>query len=117
MLFTITGKHVEITEAIRSHAQEKCEKLPRFYDHISHVEVVVEGSEGRSTSVEVLVHIEHGETLVAKEAGHDTYACLDAAVHKVERQLKKQKEKQRDNKHIGTAEREPLQSPDQEGAA
>lgn len=117
MLFTITGKHIEITEAIRQHAQEKCEKLPRFYDQINHVEVLVEGGESRSTGVEVLAHIEHGEVLVAKESGHDTYACLDMAVHKLERQLKKQKEKQRDNKHLGTTEREPFQNPGQEGAA
>ena len=65
MLFTITGKHLEIAEAIRAHAQEKCEKLPRFYDHINHVEVVVVGSEGRATSVEVLAHIEDPGRAVA----------------------------------------------------
>lgn len=113
MLFTITGKHVEITEAIRSRAREKCEKLPRFYDQISHLEVVVESKEGGITSVEFLAHIDRGEVLVAKEEGYDLYNSLDLVTHKMERQLKKQKEKQRDRKHPGTAEPPRPENPGQ----
>jgi len=36
MLFTMTGKHIEITEALKAHAQEKSEKLPRYYNSINH---------------------------------------------------------------------------------
>ncbi|MHC4722131.1 MAG: HPF/RaiA family ribosome-associated protein, partial [Planctomycetota bacterium] len=39
MLFTITGKHVEITQAIKDHAQEKTDKLPRYYNSINQIEV------------------------------------------------------------------------------
>ena len=39
-------------------------------------------------------------SLIAKESGEDTYACIDMAVHKIERQLRRKKEKQRNNKHI-----------------
>jgi putative sigma-54 modulation protein len=108
MLFTITGKHIEITDAIRNHAQDKVEKLPRYFDSISQVEVIVEGNEGGKQSVEIIVHAEHNDLLVAKETGDDTYACLDMAIHKLERQLKKAKEKQRGHKH--NIEIEPLQS-------
>ena len=44
MLFTISGKHIEITEAVRKHAQEKTSKLPKYYSSINQVEVVVDGS-------------------------------------------------------------------------
>lgn len=104
MLITITGKHVEITDAIRLHAEEKVGKLPRYYDTISQVEVVLEGNEGGRQSAEVIVHAEHNDLLIAKEAGMDTYACIDAAVHKMERQLKKTKEKQRGHKAPPVAE-------------
>jgi putative sigma-54 modulation protein len=98
MLFTITGKHIEITEAIRAHAQDKVEKLPRYFNTISQIEVLVEGKEGGKQSVEIIVHAEHSDFLVAKEIGEDTYACIDLAIHKLERQLKKAKEKQRSHK-------------------
>jgi len=46
MLLTMTGKHVEITDAMRAHVQEKVEKLPRYFDGLSQVEVLIDGSEG-----------------------------------------------------------------------
>ncbi len=104
MNVTITGKHIEITDAIRSHAEEKVEKLPRYYDSITQVEVVLEGNEGGMQSVDILVHAEHNDLLVAKETGTDTYTCIDAAVHKMERQLRKAKEKQRGHKTTSAAD-------------
>ena len=44
MLFTITGKHIEITQAIREHAEEKTSKLPKYYNSINQVEVVIDGN-------------------------------------------------------------------------
>jgi putative sigma-54 modulation protein len=100
MLFTMTGKHIEITEALRAHAEEKSEKLPRYYDSINHVEVIVEGNDGGKPLVEIIVHAEHSNDFIVKEAGEDMYACIDVAMHKLERQLRRKKEKQRNNKHI-----------------
>jgi ribosome-associated translation inhibitor RaiA len=42
--------------------------------------------------------------LIAKETGTDTYTFIDAVVHKMERQLKKAKEKQRTHKAPSVAE-------------
>lgn len=116
MLITVTGKHIEITDAIREHAEEKVEKLVRYYNLISQVEVVIEGNDGGKQMVEVLAHAEHNDILVAKEAGTDTYSCIDIAVHKLERQLKKTKEKQRAHKAISVSEIEIPEQPE-EGAA
>ena len=104
MLFTITGKHIDITEPIRSYAEEKTAKLPRFYSDITEVEVIIDGKEGGTHSVEFIVHPEHAKMTVAKESGDDIYACIDIAVDKLERQLRKIKEKQRNHKHTPAAE-------------
>lgn len=98
MLTTITGKHIEITDAIRSHIEEKVAKLPRYFDSVGQIEIILDGNEGNGQSVEIIVHAEHADMLIAKEAGVDTYSCIDAVVHKMERQLKKAKEKQRTHK-------------------
>lgn len=100
MLFTISGKHVEITDAIRDHAQEKIEKLPRYYNSLTQIEVIIEGNDGGKPSVEIIARAEHSNIFIATESGDDLYACIDIAVHKMERQLRKKKEKQRNNKHI-----------------
>jgi putative sigma-54 modulation protein len=104
LLFTITGKHIEITEAMRQHAQEKTSKLPRYYDSINQVEVIVDGSEGGSTSVEIIARAEHSKVFVGTEKGADAYQCIDIAVHKLQRQLRRVKSKERDNKYPGGSE-------------
>jgi len=104
LTFTITGKHVEITDPLRAHAQEKTSKLSKFYNSISQVEVIIDGNEGGKTSVEIIARGEHSNVFVVTESGDDAYACIDVAVHKLERQLRRKKERQRDNKHIGTPE-------------
>ena len=101
MLFTITGKHMTVSESLRSRAQERTEKLPKYYGGINQVEVRIDGSEGGKTQVEVIARGEHGHVFVATEAGDDAYQCIDLAVHKLEQQLRKRKTKERDNKHVG----------------
>ena len=105
MLFTITGKHIEITEAIRSHAEEKTSKLPKYYNSINQIEVIIDGSQGSNTSVEIIARAEHSKVFIVTETGEDAYQCIDVAVHKLERQLRRKKGRERDNKHSGGEER------------
>ena len=104
MLFTISGKHIEITEAIRRHAQEKTSKLPKYYNSINQVEVIIDGGQGGNTSVEIIARAEHSKIFVGTETGEDAYRCIDMAVHKLERQLRRAKSKERDNKRSGSPE-------------
>lgn len=99
MLFTITGKHIEITEAIRKHAEEKTSKFPKYYNSINQVEVIIEANKGGNVSVEIIARAEHSNIFVVTEEGHDAYKCIDLGSHKIERQLKRKKTKERDNKH------------------
>ena len=98
MLFTITGKHFEITDAIRDHAQQRTEKLPRYFDSINQIEVIIEGNSS-DPGVEIIARGKGGNVFIATESGDDTITCIDLAVHKLERQLRRKKTKQRDNKH------------------
>ncbi len=99
MLFTISGRHIDITEAIKSYAQEKTSRLPRYYNGINQVEVIVDGSEGGKTSVEIIARGEHSRVFVGTESGENVYKCLDLAVRKLEKQLRRKKTKERNNKH------------------
>jgi putative sigma-54 modulation protein len=104
LLFTISGKHIEITEALRMHAEEKTSKLPKYYNSINQIEVIIDGNQGGNTSVEIIARAEHSKVFVGTERSEDAYRCIDIAVHKLERQLRRAKSKERDNKHTGGAE-------------
>lgn len=96
----IIGKHIEITDAIREKIEDKISKFSKYYNNISNVEVIVEKNEGGiGDCVEIIVRAKHNHVFVAKHAGEDMYSCIDEAEKKMERQLTKHKQKERDNKH------------------
>ena len=99
MLFTITGKHIDITDAIRRNAEEKTSKLPRYYNVINQVDVVVEGSKGENVGVEIIARGEHSKVFVVTERGPDFYRCVDGCVRRLERQLRDTKGRERNKKH------------------
>ena len=100
MLFTITGKHIDITEAMKRHAEEKTEKLPKYYNSINQIEVIIDGNDAGNIKVEIIARAEHSNVFVVSQIGEDAYQCINLAAHKLERQLRKKKEKQRNNKHV-----------------
>ena len=96
---TITGRHIEITDAIRDYATEKVAKLPRYYDRVQAIEVIADRSDSHNSLIEIIVGVAHADPFVVKSVGNDLYACIDDAVDKLERQLTDHKKKTRNRKH------------------
>ena len=96
----VTGRHVEVTEDVRTYVQQKANKLPRFYDRIHDIEVILD-HESEQFTAEMIVRADQKHTFVASETGPDTFALIDLIVDKLERQLTKHKEKHRNHKHDG----------------
>jgi len=99
----VNARHMDITEAIRDHCQEKATKLQRYYDRIINVDVIVDLDAGTPT-VEVVVQASQNNTFVGKHRGQDMYGCIDNAMHKVEQQLRRYKDKVRNRKGPSHAE-------------
>jgi putative sigma-54 modulation protein len=94
-IYELIGRNLEITDAMRSYAEEKLAKLERFSDRILDARVVMSyGGNGVEdpARVEVQVHVPNG-VIRAEERGLDTYAAVDKVVDKLERQLKRFKGK------------------------
>ncbi len=98
MEFKISSRHVELTDALREHARSKTERLPRYYDRLREVNVVLDEPD-REFTVELIMSIEHEDQMVAQSRGRDLYALIDEATEKAERQLKDLKERRRNRKH------------------
>ena len=100
MEITVSGKHLDITPAIREYASEKVMRLPRFYDRIQEIDVVADKSDNaHSFEVEIIAKVERADPFVAKTVGTDLYACIDETVDKLERQLTDHKSRLRNRKH------------------
>lgn len=91
MKINISGHHVEITEALQAHTEEKMSKLTRHFDNITNGQVTLTVVKERMTA-EATVHAS-GADLHAKAEGEDMYAAIDQMVEKLDRQILKHKEK------------------------
>ena len=98
MQVTIVGRHTEVPAAFKEYAESKLSKLPRVFDRVMMIEVIVDGQPSQK-SVEIVVSAARHREFVAHEKGEDTYACFDLCVDKIDRQLRRHKERLRNHKH------------------
>ena len=91
MQLTISGHHVDVTEALKSYTSEKLAKLERHFDHITNIHVVL-SVEKMKQRAEATMHVS-GAELFADADSEDMYAAIDALSDKLDRQLLKHKEK------------------------
>ena len=97
MHITVKGRNIEITEAIRSYAEEKIGKVMNLYDQIQSVDVILNviknPSVAQSHTAEVICKFTSG-SVQAVESAETMYASIDLVSDKINRQVKKFKEKQ-----------------------
>jgi putative sigma-54 modulation protein len=94
----VSGRHIEVTPAMKAHAEQKVLKLLKYFDRIQEIEVIFDsGKEGMT--VEIIVNAEHKREFVAHHRDADSYACVDGCMDKLERQLSEYKKKVRNRKH------------------
>ena len=86
MQLSISGHHVDITDALRAYASEKVLRLERHNDHVTnaHLVLTVEKVVQRA---EATLHVVGGEVFADAEAA-DLYAAIDLAVKKLQAQLR-----------------------------
>ncbi len=101
MQVNITFRHLEPTEALKSHARDKVEHIQKYIDRPSeaHVVLYVENLEHKAD-----INLKAGQFLLRGRAkSNDMYASIDAAAERIERQLKKHKEKLKNHKVVERA--------------
>lgn len=97
MQISLTGHHVDITEALRSYVDSKFERLERHFDHVTNVHVILSVEKLRQAA-EATLHV-NGADVFADCVEEDMYAAIDGLVDKLDRQVKKHKEKNKNHRN------------------
>lgn len=99
MKIIVSGKHLELTEAIKEYAIEKSSKIEKIIENIQEVHVQLEvektKSEGELHKATSTIHLP-GKTIRVEAEGKDLYAVIDELEDKSVRQVRKYKEKMQD---------------------
>ena len=91
MPFDITGPHVEVTEPMRDYVVSKLDKIERHFDLVSDVHCILTVEKLRHKA-EATVSV-NGARIYADATEDDMYAAIDGLADKLERQVRKHKEK------------------------
>jgi putative sigma-54 modulation protein len=95
MQLTLTGHHVDVTPALRGYVEKKMERVVRHFDQVIDVRCVL--------TVEKLEHKAEatlgvsGAVIHADAIDGDMYAAIDALADKLDRRMRKHKEKLTDH--------------------
>jgi len=95
MQMNLTGHHMDITTPLRDYVTNKVGRLERHFEHATNIHVILSVEKLRHKA-EATLHVSGGN-LFADAVQDDMYAAIDALIDKLDRQVKKHKEKLTDH--------------------
>ncbi|MCZ6516224.1 MAG: ribosome-associated translation inhibitor RaiA [Gammaproteobacteria bacterium] len=91
MQVNLTGHHIVITPALREYVNDKLTRIGRHFDHVTDIHCILT-VEKLQHKAEATVNVS-GRQLYADSVKSDMYAAIDRLTDKLDRQVKKHKEK------------------------
>lgn len=101
MQVKISVRHGQLSEANQAIIRDKALKLTHVFERLTMIEVTVDvkkSEEDNKASVEFVVQAEHKHDFVAQDSHQDVIAAADLALHKIQGQLRRYKEKIQDHR-------------------
>ncbi|MBN2474943.1 MAG: ribosome-associated translation inhibitor RaiA [Pirellulales bacterium] len=105
MQIKISTRHGHVSEETQAKITSKMEKLTRFFDRLTTIEVTVDLEHRDNPSVDLRVSAEHKHDFVATVRSGELMASVDNVIDKMEQQLRKYKERVQD-RHRSSAPRQ-----------
>ena len=91
MRLNVSGHHVEVTDSLREYVHSKVDRIARHFDIVSDVQCILTVEKLRHKA-EATAKV-NGGTIHSEHTEEDMYAAIDGLVDKLERRVRKYKEK------------------------
>ncbi|MEO6462310.1 MAG: ribosome-associated translation inhibitor RaiA [Candidatus Eisenbacteria bacterium] len=100
MRIHVTSRRARLSPAVRTYLEERLARIEKFAP-VSEAHVILDAQKNRHVT-EIVLHVK-GKEMIAREESHDALASIDAAVGRLERQVKRTKDRQKTKvMHDGT---------------
>lgn len=86
---TVTGRHVEVTAAMREYAQKKVEGLHLDYPRIIEAKVILDVQPHRQQVAEIILFCANHIVIEVDTTSEDIYAAIDESISKIARRMRK----------------------------
>jgi putative sigma-54 modulation protein len=91
MTINVTGRHIDITDDIKNHAEKKTNKFKHYFDHILEMDLVLEKENTIYKAAATFDADKKRYHIEAKD--YDLYESIDKLMDKVDRRIRRHKEK------------------------
>ncbi len=91
MQLNVSGHHLEVTDSLRGYVESRIEKIERHFDLVSDMNFILTVEKLRHKA-EATINV-NGGTIYADATEEDMYAAIDGLVDKLDRRVRKHKEK------------------------
>jgi len=101
MQFVIKGKNIQLTPALKEYAEKKLMSIKKYFDDIVEIDVTLSVKDSKDLSRSKVCEVTAwagGHVIRGRKTSEDLYASIDMVTDKIERQVKKFKEKQTNRK-------------------
>jgi putative sigma-54 modulation protein len=102
MQLQLTGHHVEVSDSLRTYVESKFSRIVRHFDHVIDVHCILTVDK-LEHKAEATLHVSGGNIHAVSIDGN-MYAAIDLLTDKLDRLVKKHKEKRTDH-HAAEAQR------------
>lgn len=102
MQLNLSGRHIEITDSLRNHVNEKFKILIRHSDHMTNVHVILTVEKLRQKA-EATVHVGSAD-LFASDENENMYTAIENMAAKLDRQIIKHRDKIKNHHQVDAAQ-------------
>ena len=96
MQISITGRHVNVTDNVKAHVEDKLERCLGVFPRIESIRVILD-TENRDQVSEVIIQAANHIRVTASEKSENLYDAIDRSIEHAERQMRKQRDKVQDH--------------------
>ena len=104
MHIAISGHQMDITQPLKKYVTDKMERIQRHFENVTNTTVVLHVEKTRHLA-EATINAK-GATLHANAEAQDMYAAIDTLMRKLDRQVRRHKDKSSDHHRQGGALKE-----------
>ena len=104
---SITGRHFELTDAIKAYADALIDGLSKYNLDIISANIVIAADEKhgkKGFKVEIIVNLKDKNTIVITQRDKDVYAALDLGMERIKKSLRRHADKIKDHKVMSFAD-------------
>lgn len=89
---SLTGRHIELTDAIKAHVNASIDTLSKFHMDVTYVNVIASAHSKKGkehTCIEYVINLAHKNSVIIKQCDEDLYVAIDLATARAQKAMRR----------------------------